>query len=67
MSASTLFKIAGGIFLILPVGHTQMYLEVNAPGLKSLGASPAAYASKVSWTQANGYFITAGIHAVVDN
>lgn len=66
MSASTLFKIAGGIFIIIPVGHVQMYLEVNAPGLKSLGASPAAYASKVSWNQANGYFITVGNYAMIE-
>ena len=59
MSSSTLFKIAGGIFLLIPLGHTQMYLEVLAPGLKSLGASPAAYASNVSWSSANvsGRFI----------
>jgi len=60
MSSSTLFKLAGGIFLLIPVGHTQMYLEILAPGLKSLGVSPSAYASKVSWNQANGYFITSG-------
>jgi len=60
MSSSTLFKLAGGIFLLIPLGHTQMYLDVLVPGFKSLGASPSAYASKVSWNQANGYFITSG-------
>jgi hypothetical protein len=60
MSSSLLFNIAGGIFLVIPLGHAMMYLEVLAPGLKSLGASPSAYASKVSWIQANGYFITSG-------
>jgi hypothetical protein len=63
MSSSTLFKIAGGILLALPLGHTKMYLDVIAPGLGALGASGGAYASKVSWNQANGYFITSGISA----
>jgi ethanolamine transporter EutH len=61
MSSSALFRIAGGIFLLIPVGHTKMFLDVIAPGLEALGASPSAYASKVSWNQANGYFITSGI------
>jgi len=61
MSSRVLFNIAGGIFLLLPAGHTQMYLAVLAPGLNALGASPAAYASKISWNQANGYFITSAL------
>ncbi|KIM98160.1 hypothetical protein OIDMADRAFT_182499 [Oidiodendron maius Zn] len=61
MSSSTLFKIAGGLFLALPLGHTQMYLDVLVPHLQPLGAIPGAYASKVSWTQANGYFITTAL------
>ena len=61
MSSSTLFKIAGGIFAILPLGHTTFYRDLIVPGLKPSGASPGAYASKVSWNQANGYFITTGI------
>jgi hypothetical protein len=64
MSSRLLFNIAGGIFLLIPAGHTQMYLEVLAPGLNAPGASPAVYASKVSWNQANGYFITSGNHIV---
>jgi hypothetical protein len=60
MSAPLLFKIAGGIFCLIPVGHTQMANDIVWPGLKTLGAAPAAYSSKVSWTQANGYFITSG-------
>lgn len=60
MSSSTLFKIAGGLFLAFPLGHTQMYLNVLVPHLQPLAAIPGAYASKVSWIQANGYFITTG-------
>ena len=59
-NAPLLFKIAGSIFALLPVGHTKMAMDVLYPGLRALGDTPAAYSSKVSWTQANGYFITAG-------
>ncbi len=45
----------------MPIGHTQMAMDVVWPGLKALGGGPAAYSSKVSWTQANGYFITSGL------
>jgi hypothetical protein len=61
MSAPLLFKIAGGLFCLIPIGHTQMANDVIWPGLKTLGGAPAAYSSKVSWTQANGYFITSGL------
>jgi hypothetical protein len=61
MSSSTLFKIAGGIFAILPLGHTIFYRDIIVPNLNPSGASEGAYASKVSWNQANGYFITTGI------
>lgn len=60
MSSATLFKIAAGIMAALPLGHTQMYFDTLAPHLQPLGGAPGAYASKVSWTQANGYFITTG-------
>jgi hypothetical protein len=61
MSSSNLFNIAGSIFAVLPVGHTIFYRDIIVPGLKPSGASEGAYASKVSWNQANGYFITTGI------
>lgn len=38
-----------------------MARDVLFPGLRVLGGSQAAYSSKVSWTQANGYFITAAL------
>lgn len=62
MSSSTLFKTAAGVFLALPIGHTKMYYDVLAPHLQPLGGITGAYSSKVSWTQANGYFITSGIY-----
>jgi hypothetical protein len=61
MSSSTLLKVAGTIFAILPIGHTQMAIEIIYPGLKSLGSSPAANSSKNSWNQANGYFLISGL------
>ena len=61
MSAPLLFQIAGGVFCLLPIGHTQMANDVVWPGLKALGGTKAAYSSKVSWTQANGYFIISGV------
>jgi len=63
MSSSNLFNIAGSIFAVLPVGHTIFYRDVIVPSLKPSSASDGAYASKVSWNQANGYFITTGIIA----
>lgn len=60
LSSSALFKIAGGLFLTLPLGHTKMFSDVLVPQLKGLGGAPGAFASKVSWNQANGYFITTG-------
>lgn len=60
VSSATLFKVAGVIFLGLPIGHTQMYNDVLGPGLGPLGDTVAAYASKVSWNQANGYFLATG-------
>jgi hypothetical protein len=60
MSAPLLFKISAGIFALMPIGHTQMAMDLVYPGLKALGDTPAAYSSKTSWTQANGYFITSG-------
>jgi hypothetical protein len=63
MSASNLFNIAGSIFAVLPVGHTIFYRDIIVPSLKPSGASEGAYASKVSWNQANGYFITTGINS----
>lgn len=60
VTPSALFKIAGIIFLGIPVGHTQMYNDTLAPGLVPLGNALAAYAAKVSWNQANGYFLTTG-------
>jgi hypothetical protein len=62
MSSSTLFNTAGAIFLLIPIGHIQMYFDVLSPGLQTLSDSPAAYASKVSWNQANGYFLTSGTY-----
>ncbi|PSS08967.1 hypothetical protein M430DRAFT_37111 [Amorphotheca resinae ATCC 22711] len=61
MSSSTLFNTAGAIFLLIPIGHIQMYFDVLSPGLQTLSDSPAAYASKVSWNQANGYFLTSAL------
>jgi hypothetical protein len=61
MSSSTLLKIAAGILLITPIGHTRMYFDEMSRDLGTLGPSLGAFASKVSWHQANGYFITTGI------
>ena len=61
MSAPLLFTIAGVTFVLLPIGHTHMANAIVFPGLQTLGGATAAYSSKVSWTQANGYFITSGL------
>jgi hypothetical protein len=42
-NAPLLFKIAGSVFALLPIGHTQMARDVLYPGLRALGGSPAAY------------------------
>jgi hypothetical protein len=61
MSSPTLFKTAAGLLIALPLGHTKMYFDVISPHLQPLGGSVGAFSSKVSWTQANGYFIISGI------
>src|SRR3954469_19736411 len=66
MSSSSLLTLAGTIFLLIPLGHTKMYFDVLHPGLRALGAAPAAYASKVSWNQANGYFVASGMSSSSD-
>ncbi|KAH8602986.1 hypothetical protein B0O99DRAFT_604831 [Bisporella sp. PMI_857] len=59
MSTSTLLNLAGGLFLLLPVGHTQMYFQRLRAGLNA--AALPGYAGSVSWSQANGYFITTAL------
>jgi len=60
MSSSTLFRIAGGILLIMPIGHVRMAYDTINPGLQSLGDSNGAFSSKTAWASLNGYFIATG-------
>jgi len=39
MAFSLLFKIAAGILVLMPIGHTQAALNLVHPGLDPLGAS----------------------------
>ncbi len=45
----------------MAIGHTHVALKLVHPGLGALGATPAAWSSEVSFSRANGYFITSGI------